>query len=175
MNETISGLSFIAATKRVLSKYAVFRGRATRSEYWWFVLATVLAGIVVGLVFGLFGQDVSDAATGLLQLALLLPSLAVSVRRLHDIGRSGWWILIGVVPAFVAAVIGVMTVGLAFLVGGGEPAAILAAIGALALPVLLAIAGGIVLLVFSLLPSQPTDNKYGPAPVPASSAGSASA
>ena len=83
-------MSFIEAVKSCLAGYVKFSGRASRSEYWWFVLFYFL----VALVSAFLGHIIS----GLVALALFLPSLAVAVRRLHDIGKSGWWILIGFVP-----------------------------------------------------------------------------
>ena len=84
-------------------KYVDFTGRARRSEYWFFFLFTVLAGIVGGILDGLFGwrggpYGSTGPIQGLIQLALLLPSLAVGARRLHDTGRSGWWLLIALIP-----------------------------------------------------------------------------
>ncbi|MBT8339690.1 MAG: DUF805 domain-containing protein [Desulfatitalea sp.] len=79
----------------VLKKYAVFEGRAHRTEYWMFILFYVLIAVVLAIieaVLGIFGLNAIFA------LALLLPSLAVTVRRLHDTDRSGWWLLIGLVP-----------------------------------------------------------------------------
>lgn len=73
-------------------KYADFNGRAARPEFWWFFLFTFLIQLVVGVV-GL-GQIIS----GLISLALILPSLAVGARRLHDTNRSGWWQLIVLIP-----------------------------------------------------------------------------
>ncbi len=94
-------MSFTDAVRTCLSKYVDFSGRARRSEYWWFALLVILAGVVGNLLDGLFGTR-SDfgagAIQGLINLALLLPSLAVAVRRLHDTSRTGWWILIGLVP-----------------------------------------------------------------------------
>jgi uncharacterized membrane protein YhaH (DUF805 family) len=84
-----------------LRKYAVFSGRATRKEYWYFWLVCVLSALVILSVGGLMGpagKDVADFVFGAFLLSIVVPSLAVTVRRLHDIGRSGWWILIGVVP-----------------------------------------------------------------------------
>ena len=91
----------------VLKKYATFSGRATRSEYWYFVLIysityTILMGI--DLAIGTFSQELMDKGTFLgflstaYSLVLFLPSLAVTVRRLHDINKSGWWILLIFVP-----------------------------------------------------------------------------
>jgi len=84
-------------------KYVDFTGRARRSEYWFFFLFTVLAGIVGGILDGLFrlrggAYGGTGPIQGLIQLALLLPGLAVGARRLHDTGRSGWWLLIGLIP-----------------------------------------------------------------------------
>ena len=79
----------------VLKKYAVFHGRARRQEYWMFVLFNFIFSIVAGFVDGLLG---SVALGVIYSLAIFIPSLAVSVRRLHDTGRSGWWLLIGLVP-----------------------------------------------------------------------------
>ena len=80
----------------VLKKYAVFTGRARRKEYWMFVLFSVIVTIVLSLVEGIVGGP--GVLSGLYALAVLLPSIGVGVRRLHDTGRSGWWILIGLVP-----------------------------------------------------------------------------
>ena len=84
-------------------KYADFNGRARRSEFWFFVLFSAIVSAVGGVLDAIFGlRSGSYGGTGpiqgLLQLALLVPSLAVGARRLHDIGRSGWWQLIGLVP-----------------------------------------------------------------------------
>jgi len=86
-----------------LKKYTVFSGRARRKEYWMFVLFNaIFSFIAVGLDF-LFGQIIGrDGGVGLFSilysLAIALPSLAVAVRRLHDIGKSGWWFFITFVP-----------------------------------------------------------------------------
>lgn len=86
-------MTFTAAIQTCFQKYATFTGRAARSEFWWFVLFQIL---VNGVASGVFG---SDSLVGLVVvLALLLPALAVSVRRLHDIGKPGWWVLIGLIP-----------------------------------------------------------------------------
>ncbi|WP_058831172.1 DUF805 domain-containing protein [Paenibacillus polymyxa] len=106
---------------KVLQNYVGFQGRARRTEYWMFVLFSVIACFIVGLIDGLLG--LTPILTLIYSLAVLLPSLAVLARRLHDTGKSGWWILIALVPF-----------------------------------------GGIVLLVFACLDSQPGDNKYGKNP-----------
>ena len=80
----------------VLRKYAVFSGRARRMEYWMFVLINLIIALVLGAIEGLLG--IQAVLGGLYSLAVLLPSLAVAVRRLHDTTRSGWWILINLIP-----------------------------------------------------------------------------
>jgi uncharacterized membrane protein YhaH (DUF805 family) len=92
----------------VLKKYAVFEGRARRKEYWFFLLFNVL--ITVGLVIIDAVTETLNPAfglgllSGLYSLAVFIPGIAVSVRRLHDIGKSGWWLLIALVP-FVGAIV----------------------------------------------------------------------
>jgi uncharacterized membrane protein YhaH (DUF805 family) len=112
----------------VLRKFATFNGRARRREYWTFQLVNLLLVIALAVVDELTGTFDEDVGLGLLSglylLAILLPSFAVQVRRLHDTGRSGWWILVGLVPLI----------------------------------------GNLVLIVFSLLDSQPDSNRFGPNP-----------
>lgn len=76
-------------------KYVTFEGRARRKEYWMFVLFNFLASLAVGFIGGLIGVL---GLVHLYSLAVLLPSLAVLARRLHDTNRSGWWILISLIP-----------------------------------------------------------------------------
>ena len=93
----------------VMNNYANWDGRASRSEYWWFVLFGALVGFVTGTIDGfLFGWEYSDPTwiSTLVSLALLLPNFCVSVRRLHDLGKSGWWNLlvftiIGIIPLLI--------------------------------------------------------------------------
>lgn len=106
-------MTFIESIKSCYGKYATFSGRATRSEYWWFVLATWLFSLLVLALFSLAGYLIigdNDAmgifGGGMVGLASLLlfgmfnflPMLSVSVRRLHDIGRGGDWWLIQFLP-----------------------------------------------------------------------------
>ena len=103
----------------VLKKYAVFGGRARRKEYWYFVLFNALIGIVLAIVDGVTGTLVPGAGIGLLgglySLAVFIPGFAVTVRRLHDTGKSGWWLLIFLVP-----LVGVI-VFLVFMVKDSQP------------------------------------------------------
>jgi uncharacterized membrane protein YhaH (DUF805 family) len=86
----------------VLKRYGVFIGRARRAEFWWFFLFNLLITAALASVDQLTGTLNPEGGYGLLSgiysLAVLLPTLAVAVRRLHDIGRSGWWLLIGLIP-----------------------------------------------------------------------------
>ena len=77
-------------------KYAEFSGRARRQEYWMFFLFNILASIALGVVDRILGT--SGSLGGLYSLAVLIPSLAVAARRLHDTDRSGWWQLIALIP-----------------------------------------------------------------------------
>jgi uncharacterized membrane protein YhaH (DUF805 family) len=80
----------------VLKKYTQFSGRSRRKEYWMFSLISFLFIIALGLIEGLLGID--GFLRAIYSLAVLVPSLAVVVRRLHDTNRNGWWFLIGLVP-----------------------------------------------------------------------------
>ena len=83
-------------------KYACFSGRARRQEYWLFVLFNIIASIVVGVIGGALasatGVVVFSLLSNIYSLAVLIPSLAVTCRRMHDTGRSGWWWLISFIP-----------------------------------------------------------------------------
>ena len=80
---------------KVLRQYADFTGRARRKEYWMFTLVNV----IISAVLAILDTALTNGLLGLLySLAMLLPSLGVGVRRLHDTGRSGWWLLIGIIP-----------------------------------------------------------------------------
>lgn len=86
----------------VLRNYVNFSGRARRQEYWMFALISTIISIVLSFIGKLIGMP--TLLSGLYALAILLPSIGVSVRRLHDIGKSGWWLLIAFVP-FVGAIV----------------------------------------------------------------------
>ena len=118
-------MNFIQSISTCMRKYVTFSGRATRSEFWWFYLFTVLVNLVATSQASSFvptlldGQDMTENESSyflnnffflylstITSLILLLPSLAVAVRRLHDVGRSGWWILIaftviGIIPLLI--------------------------------------------------------------------------
>ena len=91
----------------VLKKYAEFKGRARRSEYWYFTLFNFVISLVLGFIDGWLGlgSEFIGLLGGLYSLGIIIPSIAVSVRRLHDTGRSGWWLLIGLIPLIGAIVL----------------------------------------------------------------------
>ena len=85
-------MNFSEAIKSGFGKYATFSGRAARSEYWYWTLFTVIANMAAGILDSILG---SLGLIGLIvSLALLLPGIAVSARRLHDLDRTAWWLLI---------------------------------------------------------------------------------
>jgi len=112
------------AVSSVFSKYATFRGRAPRSEYWWWVLFTLLLNAATSFLdAGLFGtiglvhydgEPTFTPLTSLVGIALILPSLAVGARRFHDLDRSGWWLLLGLTG------IGALVIFFWFMVKGDE-------------------------------------------------------
>ncbi len=129
-------MGFSESVKSVFSKYATFSGRASRSEYWYFVLFNLIITIPLFIVGAIIGALIGGSKNGMMtalvvgyilvfiySLAVIIPGIAVSVRRLHDSGKSGWLYLLVLIPYL----------------------------------------GGIVLFIFMLLGSEP-DNKYGPNP-----------
>lgn len=95
---------------QVWKKYAVFSGRARRKEFWYFVLFNLVIAIALTVFDNVAGLYISkDTGTGFLStiysLAIIIPSLAVEVRRLHDTGRSGWWLLIAFIPLIGAIIL----------------------------------------------------------------------
>src|SRR5687767_4333179 len=89
-------MGFTEAVKSGFGNYVNFSGRARRSAYWYWALFVLLVTIAANVIDAVLGTaPILSAVVG---LGLLLPNLAVSVRRLHDTGRSGWWILIGLIP-----------------------------------------------------------------------------
>lgn len=91
----------------VLKKYAVFEGRARRSEYWYFLLFNLIASIIIGVIGGML--DFKQLAS-IYSLAVLVPSIAVTVRRLHDTNHSGLWFLIGLIPIIGWIVLLILTI-----------------------------------------------------------------
>ena len=95
-------------------KYAVFGGRSGRQEYWRFVMFNILAYILLSIIAGVVGK-IGASLLSLYAVAVFLPGLAASVRRLHDTNRSGWWLLISPIPGVGPILL------LVFLTQGSEP------------------------------------------------------
>lgn len=152
-------MSPIDWAKRPLQKYADFSGRASRPEYWWFVLALIVAYVVLTIVESILGINhmiggVYGPLVVLLWLATLVPQISVGVRRLHDTNRSGWWLLMPIVPYVIAGAIA----GPAMLSGN------MAGLGMAGIFLMIGGICAIVLLVFMILSGTPGDNRYGSAP-----------
>ena len=94
-------MNFSQSISTCMGKYGTFHGRARRSEYWWFYLFTVLMSwgstMVAAAMFS-FGDPMVDIFPSIVSLVFLIPVIAVGSRRLHDIGKSGWWQLLFIVP-----------------------------------------------------------------------------
>jgi uncharacterized membrane protein YhaH (DUF805 family) len=84
--------------KVVKDNYANFNGRARRKELWMFVLFNMLISLALQIVVGMISPEAMLVVVGLYSLAVIVPSIAVAVRRLHDVGKSGWWYFIALVP-----------------------------------------------------------------------------
>lgn len=106
-------MDFWQAVRTCFSKYATFGGRAARSEYWFFTLFTFLVGVVLAFIDQ--ALDVEEVLSGIFGLAILVPSVAVAVRRLHDTDRTGWWYLL-----ILAPVVGVIVLIVFFATKGTE-------------------------------------------------------
>jgi len=152
----------------VLTKYAVFAGRARRREYWYFFLFSCIISIILSAVDVATGNlywvdEGIGLFSGIYGLAVFIPSTAVTVRRLHDTNRSGWWLFIVLVPLILLILVS--------LIGGvitdeqppQPPITGVIVLLMLALPMLLtgAIVSAIVLLIFTLQGGTQGLNRYG--------------
>ena len=131
-------MGFGEAVKTVFGKYATMQGRASRGEFWWWVVFLFILQVVSNLVDRIFGLDTGFKPSGafgvnlgnlgwlslIVAIVLIIPTIEVSVRRLHDTDRSGWWWWINIICCI----------------------------------------GGIILLIFYVSPSTPGDNRFGPQP-----------
>jgi len=166
MLAAISGesMSFGEAISACFRKFATFRGRARRSEYWYFVLFGVLLGIPAGITDSLLAASTGSAAggrpvTGLLALVLFLPRLSVAVRRLHDVNYSGWFI-----GMFFIAFIVVLCMFVGLFMGHAEPD-FATPLGIAVIAGFIALSGWVIwLFVLTLLRGTSGPNKYGDDP-----------
>lgn len=146
-------MDFITAIKTCFSKYATFHGRAGRAEYWWWVLFAALMNLAVSM------SRMTAIAT-IAGIALFLPNLAVSVRRLHDVNRSGWFLLL---PAPFWALAGIF--GAIYFLGRAGVLAPNATSGmAFAIFALISIAASLIVLVWFCQRGTEGPNQYGAAP-----------
>lgn len=183
-------MGMIEATRTCLGKYVTFSGRARRPEYWWFLLFFVLGSFVTGLVdLTLFGatetarvsgpgaEGVAMETTGptplntIFSLAMFLPMLAAGWRRLHDTGRSGWWLLMPLGVSLAAGLLGGSVMGFGWMTGpvtegGPMHGPMFGGMGMFAglLMFLAPVVAYIVLIVWLASSSQPGENEYGPEP-----------
>lgn len=95
--ESFLKVPFVAAFIKMLQNYANFKDRTSRADFWWAYLGNFIVGFVVGFVCGFLG-DFGSLLSSLVTLALLVPGLALSVRRLHDIGKSWTYLLFALIP-----------------------------------------------------------------------------
>jgi uncharacterized membrane protein YhaH (DUF805 family) len=95
-------MSFGEAIKAGFSNYVNFSGRAFRSEYWYWVLFAFIGGIVTYMIDRTIGIRITEP---IFSLATILPGLAVAIRRLHDLDRSGWWVLLSFIPLIGAIIL----------------------------------------------------------------------
>ena len=141
---------------RPLKKYADFSGRAPRAEYWWFYLGYIILAVVLNVlvrissVFGILG---------LLYLGLIIPMLAVGVRRLHDTNRTGWWLLAPILPYAVG-----MAMAFPAIMSGAASPASMTGLGTASIFFMIGFALAIVVFIFSVLPGTKGPNKYGEDP-----------
>ena len=100
-------MGFNEAIRRGFQNYVTFSGRARRAEYWWWYLfVLLLSGVALFVdIYAFPSSSEVGPAYGLASLAVILPNIAVTVRRLHDTGRSGWWIWLGLIPLIGALIL----------------------------------------------------------------------
>ena len=158
-------MGFVESISTCFRKYFVFGGRARRSEFWYFMLFCLIAGIILGILDGvLFGAGSSAVSGGaasalsggplgnIFSLATFFPSIAVTSRRLHDIDKSGWFQLVWILPL-------ILMVGAFGFSGGGESIGIVVGILGLITFALL-----ILLIVWCATDGHKGDNRFGASP-----------
>ncbi|MFZ4410712.1 MAG: DUF805 domain-containing protein [Paracraurococcus sp.] len=139
-------MDFVTALRTCFGKYVTFGGRARRSEYWYFILFVVLGNLATGFLDD--GLGTSGALNAVFSLGVLLPQIAVSVRRLHDTGHSGWWLLGCLGPATILG-IGVVIESMGFRLLAGVLMAAL----------------GITLLIWLCRAGDAGPNRFGASPI----------
>ena len=154
---------------KCLRQYADFKGRAQRAEYWYFSLFYFLAYVVGFILDNALGtqsrhKDAAGLVTFLIFVGLCVPAMSVTIRRLHDTGRSGWWLLLLALPAVVGGVLMVFG-GLAVVAAIGFGVEMgLFGLGTMMIGALIALGGAVWWVYVFVQPSQPGMNEYGPPP-----------
>lgn len=147
--------------KVVFENYANFNGRARRSEYWYYTLASIIIGIILMVIDSVLNLKIGSSDSGILNsiysLAVIVPGLAVATRRIHDIGKSGWIIVIVYAIMIAAAV--VLVVGSLGAIAGQASFGL-----AMILPILVIFAVAIYMLVLFCTEGDNGQNEYGPDP-----------
>ncbi len=90
-------MTFFQSVSSVFDKYTTGAGRASRSEYWWWTLFVFIASFGAGILDGLIGSDSINIFANIVSLVVFLPNLCVAIRRCHDSGHSGWWVICPIV------------------------------------------------------------------------------
>lgn len=169
LDQPYYGCPFPEAFLRFWKKYIVFSGRASRSEYWWWTLAASGINIVLNILSEATDNKLAFLTT-LWTLAILIPGIALAVRRLHDINKPGWWVAIFYGAIVIGAIL--MTVGAGTAIWGGlggfaagdysnhYGTAAAGGIGIAVIGALLTLAAGIVFIVFMALPSKPEGARF---------------
>lgn len=138
----------------IIKKYTLFTGRASRKEYWMFVLMNTLILILMSIVLSIIGlrPDAKEIVEGIYSLAVFLPTFALTFRRLHDIGKSGWWAGAGLI--YMALFFALISIAM-------FQSALFFVVIIFMVPLFVY---SIVLFIFTVQASQIGDNKYGPHP-----------
>ena len=174
----MQNMTFGQAVKTVFRKYAVFTGRARRAEYWWFTLFNLIVEMGLLFLMGLCcipfvfkGGDSAGLSTvtnifsvisAAWSLAVLLPAWGVLTRRLHDVGRSGWWVILYALIslAFVVFALFVGYTDFADKLNEGHPGLLIT----LGVALLVLLVMGLLFFIWCIIPGHKGDNKYGPDP-----------
>lgn len=168
-------LGFVEAVKICFSKFVDFKGRARRSEYWWFTLFCMLISWVLNLLSGIW--PIFGTICLLVFFLLLIPSCSVQTRRLHDTGRSGWWVVVQVLLMFtvygsLCAMLLPYADKVMFLTDNMEMMNLMmdafeqspTAVAIMGISAFLLTIITIIIIVFSVKDSHWNENKYGPSP-----------
>lgn len=148
-----------------MRRYFDFSGRSSRPEFWYYILFYIIIYVVAAILDGLLSTGMGNFGilTSIVALIHLIPSISVSVRRLHDIDRTGWWVLLGLLPLIVMFIAAGGSMAMMF--GGGETAesaGIMAMGASIFAAAVVSLIVFIVLLIFYCTRGTPGPNRFGP-------------